>query len=193
VARIRSQVDAGTYTRPVTETVDAHLDSWLESKRLAGKRPATIRGYADALKPARSRCGRKPLQSLTADDIDAVKAAMLDGNARRIGVKGKPMSARSVNYTLGTLQAALEQAVRRGKVARNVAATVDRVASDARPGAAWTVEESAAFKVVAARDRLHAAWLLTCYGLRRGEVLGLQWDRDVNLSDGTVTVQTSRT
>lgn len=193
VARVRSQVDSGTYIRPVRETVDAHLDSWLESKRLAWKRPATLRSYADALRPVRASCGGKPLQGLTADDIDAVKAAMLDGSARSIGVKGKPLSARSVNYTLGTLQQALEQAVKRGKVARNVAATVDRVAGAAQPGAAWTVDESSAFKSVANRDRLHAAWLLTCYGLRRGEVLGLRWDRDIDLSEGILTIRASRT
>jgi integrase len=149
--------------------------------------------YVDILKPVRARFGTVPLQELTADNVEAVKAAMLDGSARRIGVKGKPMSARSVNFMLGTLQQALDQAVKRRKVATNAAAMVERVASDTKPGAAWTVAESNAFKAVAARDRLHAAWLLTCYGLRRGEVLGLRWARDVNLTEGIVTIRVSRT
>ena len=29
---------------------------------------------------------------------------------------------------------------------------------------------------MAATDRLHAAWLLSFYGLRRGEVLGVFWE-----------------
>jgi integrase len=43
----------------------------------------------------------------------------------------------------------------------------------------------------AANDRLHAAWRLTLYGLRRGEVLGLRWS-DVDLKARTLTVSQSR-
>ncbi len=189
----RSQVTAGGYVRPINETVDAHLDSWLESKRLSGNRPATMRCYTDSLRHVRSILGGKPLQSLTAEDVELVKAAMLDGTARRVGTKGKPLSARSVNLMLGTLQQALDQAVKRGKTPRNVAALVDRAAGAAKPGAAWTQIEVAAFKERASRDRLYVAWLLTCCGLRRGEVLGLEWERDLDLGEGTVTVRVSRT
>lgn len=189
----RSQVDTGSYVRPAKETVDAHLDTWLETKRLAGKRPGTVRCYVDALKPVRAILGGRPLQALTAEDVESVKAAMLDGTTRRSGAKGKPLSARSVNLTLGTLQQALDQAVKRGKVVRNVAALVDRAAGEARPGAAWSPAQAAAFKAVTSDDRLHAAWLLTCCGLRRGEVLGLEWDRDIDFTEATVTVQVSRT
>lgn len=194
LSRTRADVTRGTYLRPDKETLSEHLDTWLESRRLDGKRPATPRGYEDALKPVRALMGDVPLQSLTADHVERVKAAMLDGSARRIGTPGKPMSARSVNYTLTTLRAALRQGVIRGKVLHNVAEAVSSVASDGDgAGAAWTVAEASSFKRTAAEDRLHAAWLLTCYGLRRGEVLGLQWDRDIDLDAATVTVRTSRT
>jgi integrase len=36
------------------------------------------------------------------------------------------------------------------------------------------------------------AWLLALYGLRRGEVAGLRWDRDVDLDAGTLTVSKTR-
>jgi integrase len=146
------------------------------------------RAFAGARRP---RC--QTLQAVTADDVEAVKAAMLDGSARRVGTPGKPLSGRSVNLTLGTLRQALDQAVKRGKVHRNVAAWVDHAAGEAKPGAAWLPDQAAAFRDVASQDRLHAAWLLTGCGLRRGEVLGLEWDRDVDLDEGTVTVRVSRT
>lgn len=194
LSETRADVSRGTYTRPSRETLSDHLDAWLQSRRLDGKRPATLRGYADAVKPVRDLIGEVPLQTLTAEHVERVKAAMLDGSARRIGTPGKPMSARSVNYMLMTLRAALRQAVIRGKVVRNVAEAVSSVASSSEnTGAAWTVAQVAVFKATAAQDRLHAAWLLTAYGLRRGEVLGLRWDRDIDLVNATVTVRTSRT
>jgi integrase len=198
LAKIVPQVNQRMYVRPVKVTVDEHLASWLESKRLAGKRPSTMRSYEDALRPIREEYGRKALQDLTPEDVEAVKAGMLDGSARRVGTPGKPLSARSVNYMIGRLREALDQAVRRGKVARNVAALVDRVEGDARPSAAWTPEQVQRFKGVAAKDRrLYAAWLLTMYGLRRGEVLGLRWGRGdgdsprhswVDLDERTLTI-----
>ena len=63
----------------------------------------------------RTLLGTKPLQALKAEDVETVKAAMLNGTARRIGTEGKPLSARTVNLMLGTLRQALDQAVRRGK------------------------------------------------------------------------------
>jgi integrase len=44
---------------------------------------------------------------------------------------------------------------------------------------------------VADQDRLHAAWRLSLYGLRRGEVLGLRWE-DVDLENGTLSVRRAR-
>ncbi len=43
----------------------------------------------------------------------------------------------------------------------------------------------------ARRDRLHAAWRLSLYGLRRGEVLGLRWS-DIDLKAKTLTVSQAR-
>ena len=40
-------------------------------------------------------------------------------------------------------------------------------------------------------DRLYAAWRLSLYGLRRGEVLGLRWS-DVDLKARTLTVNQAR-
>ena len=43
----------------------------------------------------------------------------------------------------------------------------------------------------ASRDRLHAAWRLSLYGLRRGEVLGLRWS-DIDLRARTLTGRQAR-
>ena len=44
---------------------------------------------------------------------------------------------------------------------------------------------------MAATDRLHAAWLLSLHGLRRGEVLGLTWNA-VDLDHRTIAITQAR-
>ncbi|GAB2699800.1 hypothetical protein GCM10027089_22330 [Nocardia thraciensis] len=41
----------------------------------------------------------------------------------------------------------------------------------------WTVAEMAAFREYARTHRLYACWLLSCYGMRRSEVLAARWTR----------------
>lgn len=48
-----------------------------------------------------------------------------------------------------------------------------------------------AFLTAAADDRIHAAWRLTLYGLRRAEACGLRWS-DVDLAAGTITITQTR-
>lgn len=47
------------------------------------------------------------------------------------------------------------------------------------------------FLTAATDDRLHAAWRLTLYGLRRAEVCGLRWS-DVDVAVGTLTITRTR-
>ncbi|UGQ43394.1 tyrosine-type recombinase/integrase [Rhodococcus aetherivorans] len=101
------------------------------------------------------------------------------------------VSARTVCTMLTVLSSALTAAVKRGLVARNVAALVDRPSVEHREMSAWEPEQAQAFRRHVSGDRLYACWLLTLYGLRRSEVLGLTWDR-VDFDAGTVTVSQGR-
>jgi integrase len=185
-------VNTGAYVAPARTTLTEHLDGWLAGRR--GLSPATARNYSDALRPVRDLLGWMPLQQVTRGDVERVVDAMLDGSARRVGRKGQPLTARSVNLTITVLRAALETAVRDGQLTRNPAQYVEHVDSDgSRAGAAWTAGQVETFKATAREDRLHAAWLLSLYGLRRGEVLGLRWERDdrwswVDLADGVLRI-----
>ena len=93
--------------------------------------------------------------------------------------------------TLGRLTAALEMAVLEGKLVRNVAKLVTPPEHTQRERETWNRAEVKKFLAKASRDRLHAAWRLSLYGLRRGEVLGLRWS-DIDLKAKTLTVNLSR-
>lgn len=101
------------------------------------------------------------------------------------------VSSRTVVTMLVVLSSALDDAMREGLVARNVARLVKRPAVEHHEMATWTAEQAVRFREHVRGDRLAACWLLTLAGLRRSEVLGLRWS-DVDLDGGTVTIAQGR-
>ncbi|SCL73549.1 site-specific integrase [Micromonospora peucetia] len=186
-ARIKHETDRGTYVKPGKVTVDEFLDEWLTSATRDVEK-ATAANYRDALLPVRARLGSKPLQDVTEALIDW----MLTEGRRRGGKPGTGLGVRSVRLTLGRLRTALNVAVRRQLVVRNVAAfvTIPRAAAkaDAETRAQrkpWPQEEVKTFLTGIAGERLHAPCLLSLMGLRPAEVCGLRWS-DVDFEAGTI-------
>lgn len=191
LSRIKSERATGSFVRPSKQTLDEHLDEWLPPV-IRDLAKATKRNYADALRPVRDRLGHKALQAITKHDIEQLVDWMLTSGRRRGGKPGTGLSGRSVALTLGRLTAALESAQAEGKIARNVAKLVNAPKHTAKEQGTWSKAEVLTFLTAASTDRLHAAWRLSLYGLRRGEVLGLQWDRDLDLNAKTITIFETR-
>ena len=89
----------------------------------------------------------------------------------------KPVTVRSTLTTFGMV---IQSFVDQGALPRNIIALVERPADaiiDETSGTSksWTLAEVERFRDSVRHDRLYACWLLSCYGLRRSEVLGLRW------------------
>lgn len=98
------------------------------------------------------------------------------------------MSPTTVLHVHRTLHKALKDAVRRGKVAINVAAAVAAPRAIKAETAVWTVEELRAFLGHVHDHRVYAAWLLfATTGMRRGEVAALCRE-DLDLDRGRLRV-----
>ena len=190
LSRIRHETNLGTYVKSSKETVNSYLDGYLQGAT-RGLRASTKRNYEDALRPVRERLGTRPLQSITKSDVEDLVDWMLTAGRRRGGKPGTGLSGRSVRLTLGRFSAALEAAVLEGKLVRNVARLVKPPEHTPRERETWSKAEVRKFLAKASSDRLHVAWRLSLYGLRRGEVLGLRWS-DIDLRAGMLTVNQAR-
>ena len=190
LSKIRHQTADGTYVKPSKITVSEYLDEYLVGAT-RGRRESTKVCYRNAFQPVRDQLGDRPLQSVTKADIEALVDWMLSSGRRRGGEPGTGLGARSVRLTLGRLKAAFEMAVDEGRLARNVVRLVTPPTYKPAERDTWSTAEVRKFLRAAERDRLHVAWRLSLYGLRRGEVLGLRW-ADVDLKAKTLTVAQAR-
>jgi integrase len=81
-----------------------------------------------------------------------------------------------------------------GALTRNVIVLVERptdaiIDEEPETRKSWTLAEVEQFRASVREDRLFACWLLSCYGLRRSEVLGIRWSA---LEDDTLLIRRSR-
>lgn len=187
--KLLSQMDEGTFAEPSKQTLGEFLlDEWLPSLATRGLRPNTTTSYRDTVKKRIvPRLGSVPLQKLTPVHLNGFYADLVR-EGRSDGTGG--LSARSVRYSHTILRRALADAMKWGRLTRNVADAADPPeASAARRDAQqarnfWSPQELAAFFQRARDHRFFAAFYLTGNtGMRRGEILGLRW-RDLDLDHG---------
>src|SRR5262249_5030248 len=136
LARIGHETRTGAYMRPWDGTVGDLLDAYMRSATFE-REANTVASYQHALQRVRERLGHRRAQSITRDDIEALREWMLTSGRRRGGKPGSGLGVRSVRLTLGRTSAAFQQAVDDGRLHRNPCRGVKLPAQDKRPWATW--------------------------------------------------------
>jgi len=164
VAKLEADRDGGYVGLGGRSTVAEWLDFWIATK-VGSVRPKTIIGYGVDRAHITRSIGGVELTKLTPEHIERMYAAILASGC----------GPATTTHVRATLSAALSQAARRGRIARNPvpAATSPRqVSARVEP-----LSEAETHRVLAAAagGRNAARWALALLvGPRQGEVLGLK-------------------
>jgi len=170
-------------------TVNELADRWLDVKA-ADVRVNTLESYRFSLLPVRQHLGTKRAGSLKTEDVNRL-ARWLPADGGR---NGQGLGKHASRAALVALKAVLDLGVSERLVSENVASKVKlpkitSAATDALER--WTAAELMQFIGHTDDDRLAGAWRLICLGLRREELLGLDW-LAVDFTTGTITIRQTR-
>lgn len=191
----------GLHVAPSELTVQEAVDSWLLGQRIRSK---TMSAYVTSLRPIVDHLGNRPVQSITKDDIESVVQALRTGTSKmgtwnaptKLKKSAKKMrskwAATSINPMLARTRAIFDDLVNQGIVVRNVTALVKSLPVDKAEMHTLDSDQVTALLAATADDPFAIAWLLAVYGLRRGEILAVDIDKDIDLDANTIRVDESR-
>lgn len=182
-AKIKVQLDQGTYVRAGKETVAEYEERWLKTKE-SQIEEGTYRQYSWLVKNhIIPRLGHLQLSKLRADHIQAMYSDLESEDA---------ISPQSIGHLHRVLSQTLKNAVQWGLIAKNPAELAKPPKVGRHEFHVWTEAELETFLSVAKeRTRYYMIFLLgAATGMRLGEILGLKWS-DVDFETGIIQVRRS--
>ncbi|MHB8433250.1 MAG: tyrosine-type recombinase/integrase [Candidatus Tyrphobacter sp.] len=179
IANLKSDASRGIVPSSERMTVAQYMKRWLNEAVVPSKRPATAAQYEYIIGHIAPRIGHVRLDHLTPLDVQ--------GLLHSFESDGKSAHFQGLVYVV--LHAALKQAVRWDLVPRNAAQGVCRPRAVRHTMRVLTPEQADQLLAAAESSPLYALYVLALTtGMRRGELLGLQWD-DVDLEAGALSVR----
>jgi len=183
LSELRRQLDQHGNLPSASQTVEQWMTYWLDNVAVTRVRPNTIKGYRSVVKQITGAIGKVRLDKLQPAHVRRMQDTMIK-------------AGQSSTYALNAhrvLAKALQDAQAEGLIHRNVARLTDAPRKARTDLDALTVDE--AIKIIGwaipeldgqtsdydERPIRWATYLLT--GARRGEVIGLEWDRVTDVID----------
>lgn len=187
----RDRLDAGAPVRDASRTVGDWMRQWRTTTLAASDRKESTRDLYSNLSRRHLEAepfGTTRLDRLKPSDIETLILSMRAQTKVRGGETVRALSDSTIRQVYTVLRAGLDGAVRDGLVAVNPAVKVKRPGIARQEAKHLPADAVQQVLTTAASSRYHPALvLIAATGLRKGEALGLSWQR-VDLESGTLTV-----
>ena len=167
------------------------IDLWYQTYCKPTIRATTQAGYEDRIYlHIIPHIGDIPLDRLTQNDLQTFYGKIKkSGRLQYVDKFGAGLSDRMVRAVHASCRAALERAVQDGLITRNPAIGCKLPPKKAREMEVLCKEELRRFLLQAKEDGFYEMFMLDlATGMRRGELLGLQWS-DLNFRTGELHIQ----
>lgn len=188
--QIIASIEKGEYIRPNQHTLISWLREWLHTYAKPSLRPATFTNYEMNIeRHFNTELGRVKLKNVSTRMLQSFfNGKLVSGRADGKSGGLSPKTLKNIKYML---HVALDQAYYEQLISSNPVDGVRLPVPDSPEQRVLRPEEKERICNYAADICTFAAQgiilLLTC-GLRRGELLGLQW-RDVDLDNGIIKIR----
>lgn len=176
IASLKHSIRSGTYAEPSNMSLSEWMRHRLDDYKKQSLRPRTWESYnaqfENHIKPA---IGSIKLTQLRTGDIQQMYKNKLKSGSRLDGDKGG-LSPTTVTYIHRILHNCLEQAKKENIITANPTSAVVLPKKTTPTIKTLTAEEAKTLMLTTQASPWHCGYLLALYtGMRRGEVLALQW------------------
>jgi integrase len=191
--------ERGTLTTMSRTTVREFSETWMT--RHKGKEQNTLDKYQRELNYILEHIGGVKLKDLKAGHVKDALSKLADKKATKGLGFGRTLASATLAGIRTRIRAVIREAVADGEMSNDVTVSVKRVkvSKTEHPGIALDFDQAARFHEIG--DALHMAgmarlwpalFLCVSIGLRRGEVMALQW-QDVDFTSSTLTIRRNLT
>ncbi len=166
------------------------IEYWYENHAKPKVRPTTQAGYEDRIRlHIIPEIGDIPLNKLTQNDLQRFYGRLKKSGRKTLVERyGEGLSDRMVRMCHATCRTALQKAVQEGLIRSNPAIGCKLPPKKAREMQVLDREELQRFLIQAQAEGYYELFLLDlATGLRRGEIMALQWD-DLDFETGVLNV-----
>lgn len=182
------EIESGMYVATDRTTVSQWLKTWMDVYAIPNDSPTTVSRYWEMIhRYIDTTIGKMALQ-----DLNAVNVQAWVNGLKKSPVSGKPMSATTIRKTYNVLKPALDKAVLNGIIAKTPCVGITLPKGEKKAAVVYDQDQIKQLRAAAkGTDMELVIDMELCLGMRRGELLGLQW-RDIDWETKKISIVRTR-
>lgn len=193
LAKFKMEVEAGEYIAPEKMTFQAFVEEWRTKYAVKELGPKTVEIYMGYLKNRILPVfGHMRLDQIKPFHIVKFISGLSDDGSRQDGKQGT-LSPGTIRYIHRVIKNILERAEEWKIIKKNPAADVKKPKESYKDIEVYNEDDIAALFEALEKEPIHWRMMITMAittGLRRGELIGLEW-KHIDLDNGTLEVKQS--